>query len=91
MSTVFGSNDERVLLTMLTADLNNRSHRNEVAGMHITVLAKNENFRHRYSLSFHHFSGSTDSATIFSILYRCTSSEVFSTPCSQSESDSIKS
>ena len=57
--------------------------------MQSTVLAKNANFGYRYSLSFHHCSGSTDEATFFSILYHCTSSEALSTPSSESESVSI--
>ena len=43
-----------------------------------------------YSFSFHHCSGSTDSATVFSISYRCPSSEVYLTPSSVSESISLK-
>ena len=60
--TVCGSSDERVLLTMLPAELNKRSHGTEVAGIHRQVLANNANFGYRCSLSFHHCSGSTDSA-----------------------------
>ena len=57
--------------------------------MQSTVLAKNANFGYRYSLSFHLCSGSTDAATLFSILYRCTSSEALSASSSESESASI--
>ena len=88
MYTVFGLSDERILFTMYLAEISNRSHRTEVAGIHRTLLAKDANYIYRYSLSFHHCSGSTDSATFISILFRCTSSEAFLTTSSQWKLDS---